>query len=138
LQALVGGLNFSASLAEADQAQFVRYCGTINETRLSFRGHASMKGEADAVLQTLMSVLREKVCDDMLAKIEMQSHGAAAPLADQSGQKWEDAKSDLTFLEVVKPLIKDWEPAQLGHFEGDDAAYLLGQLADKHLVDQMN
>lgn len=39
LQALVGQLNFSAPLAEIEQAELVRLCGTIDETCLSFRGH---------------------------------------------------------------------------------------------------
>lgn len=138
LRALVGQLNFSTPLAEIEQAELVRLCGTIDETRLSFRGHVSMQEGADAELHTLMSVLREKVCSDMLAKIEMQSHGAEASLAAQNSQKWEGAKSDFTFLEVVDSLIKDWEPVQFGDFDGDDAAYLLGRLAEKHLVGHMN
>lgn len=97
----------------------------------------SMQEGADAELKALMGVLREKVCGDMLAKIEMQSHGAAVPLAGQGAQKWERAESDATFLEVVHSQINDWEPAQFGDFEGDDACFLLGRLADKYLIDHM-
>jgi hypothetical protein len=131
LTALVASLNFSAPFGEADQERFVECCSTIDETRLCFNGHETLKGEASEALKDLMSAIREKVCDDMLAAQEVHSAGAGAPVG---GTDWNAAKSDLTFLDVLKTRINDWEPESLEEFDGDDAVYLMNQLGQKHLI----
>jgi len=134
LTTLIEGLDFSADIADVDQALFVGFCSTIDDTRLNFNGHETLKDEASATLKDLMSALRVKVCGDMLARQEMQHAGAAAAVG---GTDWNGTKSDFTFLDVVKARLNDWEPEEFGEFEGDDAVVLMERLANKHLVDNM-